>query len=184
MQNIPWVAAAAMIGFIGNEAVALLQIRTGRKIGSDAMIADGLHARIDGLTSLAVLVAAWLGAASGEALAQEKHKYYFKAPPGTSKFTQTHLLDVGDLPGHQMRIAELQSKFPGEAPTYGGVKVVEARTVIFSDYTNGNGTAFYYAVSTLENGDKIFQRGEIMAHKTVTDGARRTSFTSVGSSRS
>lgn len=58
MQNIPWVAVAAIIGFIGNEAVALLQIRTGRKIGSDAMIADGLHARIDGLTSLAVLLAA------------------------------------------------------------------------------------------------------------------------------
>ncbi len=58
MQNIPWVAAAAIIGFLGNEAVALLQIRTGRRIGSDAMIADGLHARIDGLTSLAVLLAA------------------------------------------------------------------------------------------------------------------------------
>jgi cation diffusion facilitator family transporter len=58
MQNIPWVAAAAIIGFLGNEAVALLQIRAGRKIGSDAMIADGLHARIDGLTSLAVLLAA------------------------------------------------------------------------------------------------------------------------------
>lgn len=57
MQNLLWVAAAAIVGFLGNEAVALLQIRTGRKIGSDAMIADGLHARIDGLTSLAVLVA-------------------------------------------------------------------------------------------------------------------------------
>src|SRR5215213_8903874 len=43
MQNIPWVAGAAIIGFFGNEAVALLQIRTGRKIGSEAMIADGLH---------------------------------------------------------------------------------------------------------------------------------------------
>lgn len=58
MQNIPWVAAAAVIGFLGNEAVALLQIRVGRKIGSEAMIADGLHARIDGITSLAVLAAA------------------------------------------------------------------------------------------------------------------------------
>lgn len=58
MQNIPWVALAAVIGFLGNEAVAVLQIRTGRKIGSEAMIADGLHARIDGLTSLAVLLAA------------------------------------------------------------------------------------------------------------------------------
>lgn len=58
MQHVPWVVAAAIVGFLGNEAVALLQIRTGRKIGSEAMIADGLHARIDGLTSLAVLVAA------------------------------------------------------------------------------------------------------------------------------
>lgn len=57
MQNVGWVAAAAVIGFLGNEAVALLQIRVGRKIGSEAMVADGLHARIDGLTSLAVLVA-------------------------------------------------------------------------------------------------------------------------------
>lgn len=58
MENVPWVALAAIVGFLGNEAVAILQIRTGRKIGSDAMIADGLHARIDGLTSLAVLIAA------------------------------------------------------------------------------------------------------------------------------
>ena len=51
-----WVTAAAIVGFIGNEAVAILQIRTGRQIGSAALIADGQHARIDGFTSLAVLV--------------------------------------------------------------------------------------------------------------------------------
>jgi len=64
MNNLGWVAAAAITGFIGNEAVALLQIRTGRKIGSAALVADGLHARTDGLTSLAVLLAAggtWFG---------------------------------------------------------------------------------------------------------------------------
>lgn len=64
MTNLGWVAAAAIIGFIGNEAVALLQIRTGRKIGSAALVTDGLHARTDGLTSLSVLLAAggtWIG---------------------------------------------------------------------------------------------------------------------------
>lgn len=64
LTNLGWVAAAAIVGFLGNEAVALLQIRVGRRIGSDAMVADGLHARTDGLTSLAVLVAvlgSWLG---------------------------------------------------------------------------------------------------------------------------
>ena len=38
--------------------MGLLQIRTGKRIGSDAMIADGLHTRTDSLTSLSVLVAA------------------------------------------------------------------------------------------------------------------------------
>ncbi len=58
IRQIPWVVAAAFVGFLGNEAVALLQIRTGRRMGSEAMIADGLHARVDGLGSLAVLIAA------------------------------------------------------------------------------------------------------------------------------
>ncbi len=64
MTNLLWVAVAAVVGFVGNEGVALLQIRVGRNIGSAAMVADGQHARTDGFTSLAVLGAAlgtWLG---------------------------------------------------------------------------------------------------------------------------
>ena len=52
------VAAAAVIGFAGNEVVARYRIGVGRRIGSAALIADGLHARTDGFTSLAVLVGA------------------------------------------------------------------------------------------------------------------------------
>jgi cation diffusion facilitator family transporter len=52
------VAAAALVGFIGNETVARYRIRVGRRIGSAALIADGLHARTDGFTSLAVLLGA------------------------------------------------------------------------------------------------------------------------------
>jgi cation diffusion facilitator family transporter len=58
------LAAAAIVGFIGNEAVAIFRIRVGRQIGSAALVADGYHARTDGWTSLAVLVGAvgvWLG---------------------------------------------------------------------------------------------------------------------------
>ena len=64
VTHLPWVAAAAVIGFVGNEIAAWVRIRTGRRIGSAALVADGLHARIDGLTSLAVLLGAigvWLG---------------------------------------------------------------------------------------------------------------------------
>lgn len=52
------VLAAGIVGFVGNEAVATYRIRTGRRIGSAALVADGLHARTDGFTSLGVVVAA------------------------------------------------------------------------------------------------------------------------------
>jgi cation diffusion facilitator family transporter len=58
IEHLGWVAAAGLVGFIGNELVALYRIRVGRRIGSVALIADGLHARTDGFTSLAVLVGA------------------------------------------------------------------------------------------------------------------------------
>ena len=52
------VAAAALAGFVGNELVAGYRIRAGRRIGSAALVADGIHARADGFTSLAVLAGA------------------------------------------------------------------------------------------------------------------------------
>ena len=64
VSYLPAVAAAAVIGFLGNEGVARYRIRVGREIGSAALIADGLHARTDGFTSLAVLFGA-AGAALG-----------------------------------------------------------------------------------------------------------------------
>lgn len=64
IEHLGWVAAAGVIGFLGNELVALYRIRVGRRIGSAALVADGLHARTDGFTSLAVVLGAlgvWLG---------------------------------------------------------------------------------------------------------------------------
>ncbi|MFE7358795.1 cation diffusion facilitator family transporter [Streptomyces sp. NPDC057543] len=68
ISYLPSVAAAALIGFIGNEWVARYRITTGKRIGSAALVADGLHARTDGFTSLAVLLGAG-GAALGWRLA-------------------------------------------------------------------------------------------------------------------
>ncbi|MCZ0912777.1 cation diffusion facilitator family transporter [Gordonia amicalis] len=58
IEHVGWVALAGLVGFIGNEWVALYRIRVGRRIGSAALVADGLHARTDGFTSLAVLLSA------------------------------------------------------------------------------------------------------------------------------
>ena len=64
VTNLIAVALAALAGFTGNELVARYRVKVGRKIGSAALVADGLHARADGFTSLAVLLGAG-GAAIG-----------------------------------------------------------------------------------------------------------------------
>lgn len=64
VSHLPYVAAAGVIGFAGNELIARYRIQVGRRIGSAALVADGLHARTDGFTSLAVVAAAlgaWVG---------------------------------------------------------------------------------------------------------------------------
>ncbi len=56
LENLGWVIAAGVVGFAGNEIVAVYRIRVGRRIGSAALVADGVHARTDGFTSLAVVI--------------------------------------------------------------------------------------------------------------------------------
>lgn len=64
VSHLGWLAAAGIVGFVGNEVVAVFRIRIGRQMNSAALIADGYHARTDGLTSLAVVLGAigvWFG---------------------------------------------------------------------------------------------------------------------------
>jgi cation diffusion facilitator family transporter len=68
VEHLWAVAVAGVLGFLGNEIVARYRIRTGRRIGSAALVADGLHARTDGFTSLAVVLGA-AGVAAGWPLA-------------------------------------------------------------------------------------------------------------------
>lgn len=60
LGNLAVLAAAGVIGFLGNELAAVLRIRAGRKLDSLALVADGLHARADGFVSLAVVASAAL----------------------------------------------------------------------------------------------------------------------------
>jgi cation diffusion facilitator family transporter len=64
LDHVGVLFAAGIIGFAGNELVALYRIREGRAIGSAALIADGFHARTDGFTSLGLVLGAvgmWAG---------------------------------------------------------------------------------------------------------------------------
>jgi cation diffusion facilitator family transporter len=71
VSNLGWVLAAGLVGAAGNEAVAVYRIRAGRRIGSMALVAEGQHARTDGLTSLAVVlgvIGVWAGFPQADAL--------------------------------------------------------------------------------------------------------------------
>lgn len=71
LANLGWVFAAGLVGFVGNESVAVYRIRAGRRIGSAALVAEGQHARADALTSIAVVlgvVGIWLGFSRADAV--------------------------------------------------------------------------------------------------------------------
>ena len=112
--------------------------------------------------------------------AQQKFKYFFKEPVGVSKYTQQHVLDVGDVPGHQIRVASLQSKFTDTAPEYDGVKVTEIALWLTSDYIDASGRFTSYGISHMANGDKIFTRAEGIGQTSIgPDGWRKTSYSTV-----
>jgi hypothetical protein len=120
---------------------------------------------------LGALLVSLLAATSADA--QERHKYFFKAPSGLGQFTQRHVLDVGDVPGHQITLGEFHYKYNNNGPVYGEVKVVESWDRTQADLTNGSGHGFGYRVILLENGDKIFSRLEQVIYTAVTaDGAK------------
>jgi cation diffusion facilitator family transporter len=71
LTNLWWVFAAGGVGAAGNELVAIYRIRAGKRIGSAALIAEGQHARADGLTSVAVVIGVigvWLGFPQADAI--------------------------------------------------------------------------------------------------------------------
>ena len=92
------------------------------------------------------------------ALAQEKQRVSFKVPAANTKYTQQTVIDVGDAPGHQIRIFELHRTYTGNQPVIAGLKLVENWSRAFSDYTDGNGLNPGYSEYVLENGDKFFTR--------------------------
>ena len=109
--------------------------------------------------------------------ASAQQKYVYKGVPGSTKYVEQHAIDVGDVSGHQVRVARLQTKYGDEAPVFDGVKVVESNASLSSDYINGSGRFVVYVVLTLANGDKIYERGEATSLSSVAaDGSKRTSF--------
>lgn len=99
-----------------------------------------------------------IGASAG--WAQQKLRIAGKSHVANTKYTQQKVIDVGDVPGHQIRIFEIHRTFPKDPPVFAGLRTREEWVRGLSDYTNNNGWADVYYTYVLENGDKVFARAK------------------------
>jgi hypothetical protein len=97
--------------------------------------------------------------------AQDKHVVAFDAPASGNKYTQMHILDVGDVPEHKLRLYELVRSYGGKDQIIEDVVLKEAVIRATSDLTDLNGLGRSYVEYRMENGDKIFARGYFLNHK-------------------
>lgn len=123
-------------------------------------------------TTMAAVVLLYLGAAlpASNAAAQEKQRVSFKVPAENAKYTQQLAIDVGNVPGHQVRVYELHWTFPSNPPVINGVKLAEVWGRATSDYTEGNGPGAGYIVYVLESGDEFFARWNLISQRSSESG--------------
>jgi hypothetical protein len=114
------------------------------------------------LRRVAWIAAICLGVAAS-ASAQEKQRASFVLPPGNSKYTQQHSLDVGDTAEHKLRLYELQRTLNADGPVIEGTRLVELWIRGISDFIEVSGLATAYSVYVFENGDRIFARSDLVA---------------------
>ncbi len=110
---------------------------------------------------LTALVGAFIGAAAlcatSHAWAQQKYTIS-RAPSSNTQYLQQHAIDVGDAPGHQVRVYEIHYDYPSKDLAFAGVTVKEAMVRGLSGYVNFSGPFTSYTVYTLEDGNKVFSR--------------------------
>jgi hypothetical protein len=112
--------------------------------------------------------------------AQERCKVSEDATAAKSNYTQQQVLDVGDVPGHQIRVFELHRTYANDKPNCEHLKRAESWTRAYSDYIDRNGRAWGYEVTSLENGDKIFAQFDGTSQTMVAaDGSKKSTFTGV-----
>lgn len=113
-----------------------------------------------------------------DGLAQEKRKLSYALEK--TNYTQQYVLDVGDVPGHQVRLYEIHRTWPKNPPAFDGVPARDEWMYCYSDYTDINGRSWGYHHYVLENGDKVFARFDGTSQTVVTpDGAKKSMFTAV-----
>ena len=111
------------------------------------------------------------------AWAQQKFPINTTSEGVKSSYVQQHVIDVGDVSGHQVRIFEVHRVRSSSQLVLDGVKVVEEWNRGFSDYTNGVGPVRGYGIWVLEDGNKVFSEGTGTSYSEVTaTGSKRGTF--------
>jgi hypothetical protein len=120
------------------------------------------------MLTLALAAVVVVGAGAG-ALAQEKQRFSTEGTHGIFEYEEQHAIDVGDVPGHQVRVLSAHTVYPNtqEAIVFDGIKVKEQRLRALTDYTEANGHTTGHEIYLLENGDKIFGKYDGTAQTTV-----------------
>jgi hypothetical protein len=117
--------------------------------------------------------------ATSNTWAQKKYTIT-RAPSSSSQYLQQHAIDVGDAPGHQVRVYEIRNEYLEKDLAFAGVPVKESMARGMSDYVNFSGPFTTYTVYTLEDGNKVFSRGTGTSQSaTNTDGSRTVKFSFV-----
>jgi hypothetical protein len=118
--------------------------------------------------------------AAPEAWSQQKYSVSYTVPAAASRYTEEHVIDVGDVPGHQVRVFELRYDDSMTGLAFAGVKSKETWTRGTSDFINGNGIANNYNVRVMEDGSKIYGRLSVVAQAgTNAEGAKVLKFSAV-----
>jgi hypothetical protein len=108
-------------------------------------------------SALSLLVNGLFLLAANSAFGQQRFQIEERPEWSTGKYIQQHAIDVGDVPGHKVRILELQYIYNDQSKlAVSGVKVKEAWSRGYSDYTEGKGRSWGYSVWLMSDGSKIF----------------------------
>lgn len=119
---------------------------------------------------LAAAVALW----NVNAYGQQKFTYNHDSPPDASKYLRDHSIEVDDVPGHKVRIVEIQRTYTKNHPTIMGTRVVETWFRGFTDYGANGGPGRGYETWILEDGNKVYTESVFLSTIEVTaTGSRR-----------
>ena len=113
--------------------------------------------------------------------AQEKFSYSYSNPPETSKYIRDYSIEVDDMPGHKVRIVEIQRTYTKDHPMIMGTKVLEMWFRGFTDYGSSGGPGHGYETWILEDGNKLFLESVFLSstEATATGSRRGTSHSTI-----